>query len=410
MEYMDRIKECISVALRDSPCTFEEIVRGCYGAYPLQVKQVMDQMNIHNRLVPLFTTNEIDAPFDVDIAIDYYKRELVTFKIENNPILSSWYFSWHTCAKIAQLDLWQDQSILFLGTPRLFEYFACQGRAKHITLVDFDEIVTTELIHKYGGKKTVTIEKKDINFLGNIDSEKFDCIFLDPPWYIDSYLSWLRIASQLIKPEGKIMFPLFPYLLRPTASQERNDIFQLARKVSKLVLSVPEFLEYDISSFERMELVRSDIHLLANWKIADLMVLQGVNYTTEAWKETTVDTSYLFWVEYEWFGIRWFVKCEQESQLDINEQSVPLIQLFSKSVYLKSPSRQNPELRQANVTSSEGHGFVVNNTERFIIIMNDLNAGDFESDDFSEYHRNVMRKHNVDEKSRDIFLTIEESI
>lgn len=122
--YMDRIKGCIITALRNSPCTFEEIIRGCFGAYPSLVKRAMDELDIHNHLVPLYTTNANEVPYSFNFDIDNYVNELVTYQIENNPILSSWYFSWHTCMKIAQIDYWQDKSVLFLGTPRLFEYFA----------------------------------------------------------------------------------------------------------------------------------------------------------------------------------------------------------------------------------------------------------------------------------------------
>lgn len=42
--YMDRIKICVLTALRNSPCTFEEVIRKCAGVYPILVKEALDEL------------------------------------------------------------------------------------------------------------------------------------------------------------------------------------------------------------------------------------------------------------------------------------------------------------------------------------------------------------------------------
>lgn len=394
--YMDRIEVCILTALRNSPCTLEEIIRKCAGAYPTLVIQTLEELHIHNSLVPLYTTQEDAVPYALDVVIDYPKTELVTYQIENNPVLSNWYFSWHTCQKIGQLDVWHDKKILFLGTPRLFEFFVLQNKARFVSLIDYDNVVIEQLISKYGKRRNVSIECNDINFLEKT-SEKYDYVFFDPPWYIDSYISWLGTAAKLVMADGKLVFPLFPYMVRPTASQERNKLFQISRKISKNVFTIPEYLEYDIPSFERNELHHVGIDLRANWKVSDMMVLQGVNDVLEDLRNIQVDTEYLSWKEFNWFGIRWFVKTKTNADNGEGCEVLPLITLPNDSLYLKSPSRRDPKLKLINVLSSKGHGLCVSNTSYFINVMEQV-----VSFDYAESIDPVWKLFTIDEKSKRI--------
>lgn len=366
---MDRIKVCIYNALRKSPCTFEEIIRKCAGVYPTLVKQVLDELCIYSSLVPLYKTQSDLVPYDITLKTDYQQDKLATYQVDNNPVLSNWYFSWHSCQKIAQLDLWHNKRILFLGTPRLFEFFAIQDKAEYISLIDFDNVVIDKLNCKYGKSKNILIEHKDINFLTPSFENKYDYIFFDPPWYVDSYICWLKTAAKMVTPNGKIVFPLFPYMTRPTASQERNTLFKISRQISSNVLLIPEFIEYDIPSFEENQLHFEGIDLRANWKVSDLLILQGVSNTPKDCDNIKVNTEYLSWQEFNWFGIRWFVKTDDQLEKHVETMTQPLIKLFDNSIYLKSPSRQNPNLKKANVLSSKGHGFYVLSPERFVHLM-----------------------------------------
>lgn len=399
--YMDRIKICVLTALRNSPCTFEEVIRKCAGVYPTLVKEALDELKVHSSLVPLYTTQEDFVPYDINAAIDYPQANLVTYQIDNNPVLSNWYFSWYTCQKIGQIDLWHDKSILFLGTPRLFEFFAIQDKARFISLIDFDNIVTDKLTLRYGQRKNVSIEHKDINFLESGLSRKYDYVFFDPPWYLDSYISWLITAAKLVTPEGKVIFPIFPYMTRPTASQERNRLFQISRQISPNVLLIPEYLEYDIPSFEEKELHYAGIDLRANWKVSDLMILQGIHNISGDWDSVHVDTEYLSWKEFNWFGIRWFVRIEGTTEQYHKTMGSSLISLFDNSLYLKTPSRQNPRLKLANVLSSKGHGFLVKDPIYFIDVMEKVS-----SYDQTEVIDAVWENFSIDEDSKRVIESL----
>lgn len=368
--YTGRIKACIRTALRDFPRTFDEIVKKCYGAYPLQVKQAMEEMKIYSRLVPLYFTQEEEILYSENTEIDYCKTELITYTIENNPILSNWYFSWQACQKISQIDLWQGKTLLFMGTPRLFEYFVVHNMGEKVTLIDLDEKVTESLRRKYLSKKNMEIDirTEDINFLQKQDA-KYDTVFLDPPWYLEAYISWLSKALELSSPKGTIITSIFPFLVRPTASKERKKLFEYCRKNSRSVLSIPEYLEYDIPTFEKKELEHAEIDIRSNWKISDLLILQDINPMTEGVKPINLDIGYRGWTEFNLFDFRWFISNPAESEIDDNAS---LISLIGESVYLDSPSHRNKQLMRANLQSSRGHGLFVSDPARFLNSIKEL--------------------------------------
>jgi len=364
--YMERVKACVRSALRDFPRTFEETVQKCYGAYPLLVRQAMDELKIHSYLVPLYSTQEESIPYMSEAEIDYRKSDLVTYKVENNPVLSNWYFSWHSCQKLSQLDLWQGKNILFLGTPRLFEYFIIHDKGESLTLIDLDRNVTDALREKYESKGIARILTEDINFL-EPGEERYDVVFLDPPWYIESYISWLAKATKLVTPKGAIIFTLFPYLLRPTASGERDRIYKLCRKLSKSLFTIPEYLEYDIPSFEKKELRQAGVVLRSNWKMSDLVILQDITHLAGEWDHVSVNTEYRNWTEFNLFGIRWFIHSQSVDKGGSNP--APLLSLLGDSPYLKSPSRRNKQFLKANLLSSQGHGLVVSEPKKFLDVV-----------------------------------------
>lgn len=370
--YTERIKLCIKAALRDYPRTFDEIVKKCYGAYPLQVKQAMEEMKIYNRLVPLYFTQEEDIPYMKEAETDHRKSELITYNIENNPVLSNWYFSWQSCQKLSKIDLWQGKNLLFLGTPRLFEYFVIHKKGNRLTLIDLDENVTTALRKKYVFEEknfNIDIQTEDINFL-KCQRIKYDIVFLDPPWYLETYFLWLSKATELVSSNGKIIISMFPFLVRPAASEERKKIFNFCRESSKSVLNLPEYLEYDIPTFEKRELECAEIDLRSSWKISDLLILQDITPAPKSLRQNNINVGYQGWTEFNLFGFRWFISNPLENRSADNTMS--LISLVGKSAYLDSPSRRNKQLKQANLQSSRGHGFFVADPAKFMEIIDEL--------------------------------------
>ena len=369
--YNSRLKQAIIEALRGSPCTFEELVRKCHGAYPTVVKQAMKEMKVASVDTTLYTTQLDFLTEEINPLVDRDTLDFVTYSVENNPILSSWYISWKSCQKVKMLDLWYRKKILFLGTPRIFEYFILNCNFEEARLIDLDVEVTKKFKKTYS-LQNIVIDNMDINAIDIFD-QQYDAVFLDPPWYLESYKSWLSKAFQFVKRDGAIYFSIFPFLTRPTASVERKDIFTFCRQFASTVLSVADYFEYDIPSFESMQLKAENLFMHANWKVSDLIIMKGFCENNLKHFETQPDMSYTEWQEFSLFDTRWFLRRAVSSNLvDSYANNIvhyPLLEPIGHSRFLDSPSRRNPKLKKANLLSSKGHAFFVPDTDLFMYII-----------------------------------------
>lgn len=370
LSYSQLIKGSIIAALRNSPCTFEEVVRKCHGVYPTEVKQMLDGLNIHSRYTSLYMTQEDLIPFDSDYTIDEEQRSFITYSIENNPVLSCWYYSWQTCNKAFQLDIWRDKSVLFMGTPRLFEFFAGKNTGATCDLIELDEIVCNGLYKRVNSGRS-SVYNKDINEITSFN-KKYDAVFMDPPWYIDSYKSWLYKAFHYVNSGGTLYISFLPYLTRPTAAMERKELLDFCRLHADVVIPVQDFYEYDMPTFEKNELEHCGIKMLSNWKIADLLIIKEITNTADIPKRYMISQDYKDWEEFELFGTRWFIRTGGCLKDKPEEKPAPLIETAGSSQYLNSPSRRNESLKHFNLLSSKGHGFKVADTAKFIRIVSEI--------------------------------------
>ena len=399
--YRHKAQARVITALKDSPSTFEELCKKSGGLYPTIVRDIIKKLKLQNKLVPLFTSAMPVLSCEIDDECYYEKNSLITSKIQNNPVLSAWYFSWNTCSRLAQLDQWKDKKILFLGTPRLFEFFLTRNFGAHLTLVDLDNKVISILRQKYQtypqNHHIEFINKDLLSFdsseFQKEDSDKYDFVFFDPPWYLEHYCRWLDIALKFIKPEGNIVFALFPMLLRPDAVTERKKILDTCREIGRNTFVCPDILEYDVPSFEKRELEEEGIYLDGNWKTADIVILSGITGHNEL-MINAADEGYSNWIEFDLLGTRWFLNVSKQVP-----QSNDLISLLGKSRFLTSPSRRNKQFEKANLLSSKGHGFCVSDISTFQIVIEKLQ--DFQKN--CSYHDAVL-KLEIDDNSKEIFF------
>lgn len=401
--YKERVKQCIKAALRECPCTLEEIIKKCHGAYPTIVNELLTESSIYSKLVPLYTTSQESIPYFVqDSEMDYKKTDLITYSLENNPALSSWYFSWETCSRISMMDLWKEKRILFMGTPRLFEFFQVHNKAGKLTLVDLDSTVIAKLKEKYGHKEGVSVVLADTQ-QWTPKGQYYDAVFLDPPWYIDAYLSWLPKALGACKSSGIVAFSLFPYLIRPTASKERETIYNYCRSIADSVFTISEWLEYDVPTFEKKQLELCNVELKSNWKVSDFVLVSGIKNEKIPSREINYPASPQ-WKEVNLFGARWFVNLPNKK--DLETKNTALLQVLGDSLYLSSPSHRNEQFKKANLLSSRGHGLFVRDPQRFINLAENIKNKSAEGIPLQD----ILCESNIDRESIDIIKRIAEGL
>jgi hypothetical protein len=80
----------------------------------------------------------------------------------------------------------------------------------------------------------------------------YDLCVVDPPWYPQEFLSWMRTGLSMIRLGGAVLFTLWPPSVRPSTSSEHYTIF----KALSAIGTVEELgsVDYQLPPFEEMTL------------------------------------------------------------------------------------------------------------------------------------------------------------
>lgn len=178
---------------------------------------------------------------------------------------------------------------------------------------------------------------------------------------------------------------------------ERKDILDRCRDVATKVQLFPDYLEYDIPSFEKGELVMEGLLLRSSWKMADMVVLttpKGNSYKRHSFSAE----EYSMWREFNFFDYRWFFNQSFSTNDDLPVVSAPL-----GTLYLKSPSKRNPEFGRVNLLSSRGHGLLVSNSLLFFKAISEI-----QSQTSKDAICKIIQDLDIDDESKHIFYKLME--
>ena len=389
--YFHKLENRIDWALQQNNLTFQEIIRECKGAYPVDILQILKSKKYLQKENQIFTYKSPNCG---------YVKQFITEKIDNNPILCSWYFSIPTCERMVDLYSWDNKRILFLGMPRLFEYFVRNvkdAKGIHYTLIDLDCYVVNKLKEKYNCNKKYDIIHADINNLDFRFEEVYDYIFLDPPWYMEYYNRWIAQSFKVLNQKcGIIIFPLFQELTRPNAEEQRGYLLSELKKCTEDYLIISDFVEYEIPTFENSELQNYGVILEKPWKKADLIITRGIRDGIDIIPDKVTDLSK--WEEIDIFNIRIFIDINSAKR----SESVSIRYLTGKEAYLKSPSKRNQELKIANMLTSRGQGYIVGSAKELLFILKKIKEMVENGIDI----RSVLDSINIDNLSKTILVEI----
>lgn len=386
--YYHKLESRIDWALQQNKFTFQEIIRECKGAYPVDVLKILKSKNYLQVEKQIVTYKRSNAA---------YVKEFITEKIDNNPVLCSWYFSISTCKKIVDLYSWSNKRILFLGMPRLFEYFAKNVKNAYVTLIDLDYYVVNKLKENYTQNDRHKIIHADINSQNFRFEESYDFVFLDPPWYIEYYDRWIAQSYKLLnQKEGILIFPLFQELTRPSANKQRKYLLSKIRDCAKDYLVISDFVEYEIPTFEDSELHNHGVRLEKPWKKADLIIANGRKDYKYLISEEAIDLNK--WQEVDIFNIRIFIDITENARYE----KAAIRYIAKNNAYLKNPSRRNQELKSANMLTSRGQGYIVESAENLMPILKEIKAKIENGTDI----RSVLASVDLDSISKEILFEI----
>ncbi len=80
---------------------------------------------------------------------------------------------------------------------------------------------------------------------------------LDPPWYPEDTLAFLRVASRALRPDSLVLLAQPGRLTRPGVEPERCTILEDAGKFGySLIHTLPDYVRYEMPHFEFVTLRR----------------------------------------------------------------------------------------------------------------------------------------------------------
>lgn len=197
-------------------------------------------------------------------------RATKPYNPELHPLNYEWYFTSETAEKVDQEFVSRHGLTICLGVPTVAS--AAVSRGKKLILIDqnpailarFPELGTLPELHLM-----------DAADAGRLALEA-DVLVFDSPWYLGDILAWLRTASYLVKRGGTIIFSLYPPLLRPTASLEREFVLEIASAIGDLELT-EDSLAYETPLFENEALTACGLCFVGDWRRGDLVVIRNAH-------------------------------------------------------------------------------------------------------------------------------------
>jgi len=387
---MLRIRQQIVQAVGSTPLRFGEIIRHCRGAYPTTVAGALKilEPKLVTDTAKTFTAfaHEERSPTIPGSRLS---------EIEGNPVLSSWYFTLESCRRIEKLRDWSQAHIAFLGTPRLYEWFASRRIGRSRLLIELDSLVVSSLRELDTQGNEVIQHDIHTNIPENLRG-RVDFVIFDPPWYPGEYEIWIDRATRLAH-GGTLCFSLFPELTRPEAPAQREHILAYLKERANSVCCISDCLEYEIPSFERQQLVASGIIGLGPWKLSDLIlcrVSDPVGVTDEAEFLPTAAN----WTEIDIGKLRIFVNLDGnfESRLSFVRCAT------DNSIVLPSPSHRDEAHSAANVLTSRGHGLICSEPGTLVHILENCRLAHAEGTPV--YHE--VEKLTIDSPSKSLLKSL----
>jgi len=217
--------------------------------------------------------------------IEYLKdllKEMLDSFLEASPVYSQWWFSESIYENLIKLVLHLSKPhtpLAFLGSGTLGALLS-HFSTNPVNIFDVDGILL-ERISRYCSKSTQTIRYDVSNEPDGFFKEKFQLVFVDPPWSSSMLRTFFVRSSTFVSVRGTLAISFPPVLTRPSAESERKELLNLAKSLGlSLKLTLPSFTEYSVPAFEQNAYEHCGIHLQEPWRRGDLFIFTKTHHSS----------------------------------------------------------------------------------------------------------------------------------
>ena len=341
------VQTWIVQAIQQGVPSFEELIQSLPGVYPTLVLEGIRGLGECGRL------DQVELQRLICEATKTSNRvsEAATLQLPPpHPLDSSWWFDTATTEKLCDLALdlvHDDDSIILLGTPRLFMELSKMEPKRDLLLIDADPLIGGRLA---SDQRFQAIHTCDV-LRAPLPQCRGGLVLSDPPWYEDEIVSFLWSASALADVGGRIVLTLPGLGTRPLVASERNRILDWAIKLGLMLRCLEEnALVYLSPPFEINALAACGIrNVPLNWRRGACAIFEKIRpasvprpsmLASESWFEQTIG------------NVRIRVRNAQR-----NVWGSPLLHSLVAGDILPSVSRRDPRRRLVDVWTSGNRVF-----------------------------------------------------
>lgn len=379
-EYIDSL----ILRLCKQPRTFEFISKSLHGLDPIQLKEALEQLEgkekLHKR-GDLWSVKEKRKPPTLNLISEdpqlYLKKYMGYFEFLKIPHPLD--FEWRNSTaslnylinQVQEMNSVTDR-ILFLGMPTLFAMACIKDIPQKVTLVERNKPIVKGLAKINADKERFQILEADIFTVAPKTIGKYYSVFMDPPWYSPHFYQFMWLAAQCVEVGGIIGISLPPINTRPDIDKERIEWFSFCQKHGLCLENLyAQQLHYAMPFFEFNAFRSAGIKdILPFWRKGDLALFRKVHSDTHA--RPTIDEKSPEWYEKEIDTVRIRVKIERS---EVKNKDALIFKHLIKGDILPTISSRDKRRDSANVWTSGNRIFKVNNAERFIHLLDDLEKG-----------------------------------
>lgn len=377
-EYIDSL----ILRLCKQPRTFEFISKNLNGLDPIQLKEAIEKLEKKNRLYKrddMWVVSEKRKEQTLSLLSEdpqlYLKKYMGYFEFLKMPHPLD--FEWRNSTESLNYLISQVQEInsvndriLFLGMPTLFATACIKDIPQKVTLVERNKPIVNGLKKLNADKERFQIIEADIFKVAPKSIGKYYSVIMDPPWYSPHFYQFMWLAAQCVEVGGVIGISLPPINTRPNIDKERIEWFSFCQKHGLCLENLyAQKLHYAMPFFEFNAFRAAGIKdILPFWRKGDFAMFRKMHNDALSFERPILEEKRTEWVEREIDTVRIRVKVENSLK---KQKGVEIINLIKMDI-LPTVSSRDKRRDAANVWTSGNRIFKVNDSKKFIRLLDDL--------------------------------------
>ncbi len=363
------------------PRSFKYLSSNIFGYDLNELKSTLDKMVRKKALLLVegqyLVQHNIKEEFQINIPHqDFYFQKYMghfSFLKKPHPLDYEWRNSMKTLDDICDFiedEKLDEKPILILGMPTLFARLYHRDIGIKVVLFEKNKPIV-EALSRFENERFKVIET-DINIAQLPTENNYYSVFMDPPWYSESFKSFFWFANKFLHVGGLVHISIPSLFTRPSIPDERIDWFTFGHKNGMCIETLkPQALEYVMPFFEFNAFRAAGITDLSPfWRKGDQLIFRKIMEQNTRKPKFTKNESHNEWKEVEFEGVRIRIAMDQQVP-EVAEKDVEISHIVPKDI-LNSVSRRDARRRGVNVWTSGNRVFNVSDPKKFYHILKEI--------------------------------------